>query len=169
LTAATGRSITALTAEWLWQPIGAEHDAFWRLSPDRQEVAYAFFNASLRDWGRLGLLLANDGRVGTRQVVPQAYLLDATDVSRQPEAFRPRRATPYFGYGYQFWLFPLKSRSFAMQGVHGQSVFVQPSSGIVMVQTAVYADASGAQDPEAHAERTAFWLGLLESLGGQTD
>jgi CubicO group peptidase (beta-lactamase class C family) len=169
LTAATGRSITALTAEWLWQPIGAEHDAFWRLSPDRQEVAYAFFNASLRDWGRLGLLLANDGRVGTRQVVPQAYLLDATDVSRQPEAFRPRRATPYFGYGYQFWLFPLKSRSFAMQGVHGQSVFVQPSSGIVMVQTAVYAGASGAQDPEAHAERTAFWLGLLESLGGQTD
>ncbi len=169
LTAATGRSITALTAEWLWQPIGAEHDAFWRLSPDRHEVAYAFFNASLRDWGRLGLLLANDGRVGTRQIVPPDYLLDATDGARQPEAFRPGRATPYFGYGYQFWLFPLKTRSFAMQGVHGQAVFVQPASGIVMVQTAAYAGAGGAQDPESYAERTALWLGVLRSLGGQAD
>ena len=169
LTAATGRSITALTAEWLWQPIGAEHDAYWRTSPDKQEVAYAFFNASLRDWGRLGLLLANDGRVGSRQVVPQDYLIDATDAARQPEAFRPGRATPYYGYGYQFWLFPLKTRSFAMLGVHGQSVFVQPSTGIVMVQTAVYAGAGGALDPEAHAERTALWMGVLQSLGGQTD
>ena len=169
LTAATGRSMTALTADWLWQPIGAERDAVWRLSPDRQEVAYAAFNASLRDWGRLGLLLANDGRVGDRQVVTREYLLDATDPARQPEAFRPRRATPYFGYGYQFWLFPLQARTFGMQGVHGQSVFVQPSSGIVMVQTAVYAGASGAQDPDAHAERAAFWMGILQSLGGQTD
>ena len=169
LTAATGRSMTALTAEWLWQPIGAEHDAYWRLSPDRQEVAFAFFNASLRDWGRLGLLLANDGRVGSRQVLPPDYLLDATDLARQPEAFQPGRATPYFGYGYQFWLFPLKTRSFAMQGVHGQAVFVQPASGIVMVQTAAYAGAGGAQDPESYAERTALWLGVLRALGGQAD
>jgi CubicO group peptidase (beta-lactamase class C family) len=127
------------------------------------------FNASLRDWGRLGLMLARDGRVGGQQVVPLNYLLDATDATRQPAAFKPRSATPYFGYGYQFWLFPMRERSFALQGVHGQAVFVQPASGIVMVQTAVYQAASGQQDPQPGQERDAFWRGVLQSLGGSTD
>ena len=56
-----------------------------------------------------------------------------------------------------------------VQGIHGQTVFVQPASGIVMVQTAVYAGASGALDPDPHAERASFWLGVLQSLGGNTD
>lgn len=169
LTGATGRSMADLTTEWLWKPLGAEHDAFWCHGRDRQAGAYFCFNASLRDWGRLGLLMANDGKVGDRQIVSPEYLRDATDISRQPAAFAPYKATPYFGYGYQFWLHPLKERSFAFQGVHGQSVFVQPATGIVMVQTAVYAQASGQQDPEPYAERAALWLGVLQSLGGRTE
>lgn len=169
LAGATGRSMAALTAEWLWQPMGAEHDAYWRIGADRQEQALGGFNASLRDWARLGLLLANDGKAGGQQLVPRDYLLDATDPVRQPAAFAPRTATPFFGYGYQFWLFPLKARSFAMQGIHGQAVFVQPASGIVMVQTAVYAGAAGAQEADSYNERTALWLGVLDSLGGSTE
>ena len=169
LTGATGRSLAELTSEWLWKPMGAERDAFWCNSRDRQAGAYFCFNASLRDWGRLGLLMARDGKVADRQILPAEYLLDATDIARQPPAFAPYKATPYFGYGYQFWLHPLKERSFAFQGVHGQSVFVQPATGIVMVQTAVYAQASGHQDPEPYAERTAFWMGVLQSLGGRTE
>lgn len=139
LTAASGRSMAELTSEWLWKPMGAERDAFWCNGRDQQAGAYFCFNASLRDWGRLGLLMAHDGKVGDRQILPAEYLREATDVARQPAAFAPYKATPYFGYGYQFWLHPLKERSFAFQGVHGQSVFVQPATGIVMVQTAVYA------------------------------
>lgn len=169
LTGATGRSMADLTSEWLWKPLGAEQDAYWCHGRDRQAGAYFCFNASLRDWGRLGVLMANDGKVEDRQIVSAEYLRDATEVSRQPAAFAPYKATPYFGYGYQFWLHPLKERSFAFQGVHGQSVFVQPATGIVMVQTAVYAKASGYQDPEPYAERTAFWMGVLQSLGGRTE
>lgn len=168
LTAATGKTMGELTSEWLWKPMGAEHDAFWCTARDGQAAAYFCFNASLRDWARLGLLLARNGQVGEQQIVPREYLLDATDPSRQPEAFAPGRATPYFGYGYQFWLHPLHSRSFALQGVHGQSVFVQPESGIVMVQTAVYAGANGLQDPAAYSERSSLWMGVLHSLGGKT-
>lgn len=166
LTAATGRNMADLTAEWLWQPIGAERDAFWRIAGDGQEVANGGFNASLRDWGRLGLLLANDGRVDAQQVVPREYLLDATDATRQPYAFRPRAATPYLGYGYQFWLLPMAERTFVLQGVHGQAVYVQPSTGIVMVLTSVWEQASGRQDPQPYQERDALWRGVLRSLGG---
>ena len=74
------------------------------------------FNASLRDWGRLGLLLANDGRAGSQQVLPRDYLLDATDIARQPAAFAPGKATPFLGYGYQFWLLPASAISTANSG-----------------------------------------------------
>jgi CubicO group peptidase (beta-lactamase class C family) len=170
LTGATGRTLADLTSEWLWKPMGAEHDAFWAVSTDGQEQAFSSFNASLRDWARLGLLLANDGQVatpaGALQLVPRDYLLDATDPARQPQAFRPRVATTSFGYGYQFWLAPLRERTFVLQGVYGQAVYVQPASGIVMVLTSVWESASGRQDPQPFQERNALWRGVLESLGG---
>jgi CubicO group peptidase (beta-lactamase class C family) len=168
LAAATGKSVADLTSDWLWKPMGAEHDAFWRISGDGQEQSYGAFNASLRDWGRLGLLLAKDGKMGAQQVLPLDYLLDATDPARQPEAFKPRKATPYFGYGYQFWLLPMRERSFAMQGIHGQGLYVQPSSGLVLVLTSVWEGASGRQDAQPYEERDALWRGVLQSLGGST-
>ncbi|MBC7598887.1 MAG: beta-lactamase family protein [Polaromonas sp.] len=174
LAAATGKNMAELTTEWLWKPMGAEHDAFWRIGVDGQEQANGAFSASLRDWARLGQLLANDGKAidsttgqpGALQVLPLDYLLDATDAARQPPAFRPRTATPVFGYGYQFWLMPLNTRTFALQGIHGQAVYVQPASGIVMVVTSVWAGASGQQNVQPFQERDALWRGVLRSLGG---
>nr|WP_249807427.1 serine hydrolase [Bradyrhizobium sp. 30] len=167
LTGATQRTVADLTSEWLWQSMGAESDAFWVLSHDGQERCGGNFNATLRDWARLGLLLANDGRVGNRQVISHDYLLTATSADRQPRAFQPYHATPNFGYGRQFWIFPFAERTFALLGAHGQSVFVQPASGIVMVQTAVW-PSSSSMEPHRTSERAAFWEGLLQSLGGNT-
>ena len=116
---------------------------------------------------RAALLLAQDGQRDGRAIVPRVYLLEATDATRRPPAFGPRRATPFFGY--QFWLYPLKTRTFALQGIHGQTIYVQPASGIVMVQTAVFDQASGRTDPEPHAERDALWRGVLATLGGSLD
>jgi CubicO group peptidase (beta-lactamase class C family) len=118
----------------------------------------------LRDYGRLGVLLANDGAVGAKQVVPKDYLLEATDWHRQPPAFAPRLATPFFGYGYQFWTFPDEKRRFALLGVHGQSIFVDPELKLVMVVTAVTRNASVVKESFA-AERGAVWRGLVGKFG----
>lgn len=160
---ASGDNLATLTSAWLWQPIGAESDAAWIVGVDGQEQAMGGFNAVLRDYARLGRMLADDGRVGDRQIVPIEYLLDATDPARQPEAFRPRKASPYFGYGYQFWLLPLRERTFAMLGIYGQALYVQAKSKIVMVHMAVNASP---REIEANAERDAMWRGVLTSLGG---
>ena len=131
----------------LWQPMGAEADATWIRTPDGIESGVGNFNATLRDYGRLGMLLANDGAVGGRQIVPKDYLLDATDWHRQPEAFAPGKATPFFGYGYQFWLFPGEKRRFALLGVYGQSIFVDPELKLVMVVTAAARTPVSARSP----------------------
>jgi len=166
LTRAAGKDVATLTSEWLWKPLGAEADSAWRISTDGQEQTLGGFNATLRDYARLGLLLARDGEIGGRQVVPKEYVLDATSAERQPSAFRPGASMPYYGYGYQTWLFPMRERSFAFLGIYGQCIFVQPSTGIVMVQTAVN---KLPKDVDANLERNALWLGVLASLGGRSE
>lgn len=170
LSRAAGMSITQMTQEWLWNPMGAEAEARWLLAgADQGEGTGGSFNATLRDYARFGVLLANNGRRGDVQIIPREYLLDATDAARQPGAFRPRSATPGMGYGYQTWIAPFKERTFALQGIHGQHIMVQPQSGIVMVQTSVNDQPSGRQDNRPHQMRDALWLGVLKSLGGSTD
>jgi CubicO group peptidase (beta-lactamase class C family) len=170
LTRATELSISQLTEAWLWRPMGAEHEARWLLAgTDQGEGTGGSFNATLRDYARFGVLLANDGQRDGVSVIPRQFLLDATDPAKQPAAFRPRVATPGPGYGYQTWLMPFKERTFALQGIHGQHIFVQPKSGIVMVQTSVNDQASGRQDMRPYQMRDALWAGILKSLGGASD
>jgi CubicO group peptidase (beta-lactamase class C family) len=166
---ATGKSIAQLTEEWLWQPMGAEYKAFWLLSStDWVEAGAGGFNATLRDYARLGNLLANDGKRNGKEIIPQNFLKEATDIAFQPNAFKPRTASNYYGYGYQTWLFPMKKRTFAFQGIHGQFIFVQPESKIVMVQTSVFDNPSGKFDPFPYKKINALWLGVLDSLGGDS-
>ena len=164
LRAVTGTTLSEYLTGRLWQPMGAEADATWVKNPDGIETGSGSFNATLRDYGRLGVLLANDGAVGGRQIVPRDYLVEATDWHRQPAAFAPGRATPFFGYGYQFWSFPGEKRRFALLGVYGQSIFVDPELKLVMVVTAAAKNASVGKEPFA-AERTALWRGLVGKYG----
>ena len=165
LRGATGKSLSEYLVERLWQPMGAEADATWIIGPDNLERAAGNFNAVLRDYGRLGVLLANDGKLGSRQIIPKDYLLEATDWRRHPAAFAPRMGGARgFGYGYQFWTMPGEKRRFALLGVYGQAIFVDPELKLVMVHTAVAKNARIALESMS-AEMSALWQGITESLG----
>jgi CubicO group peptidase (beta-lactamase class C family) len=164
LHAVTGTTLSEYLTPRLWQPMGAEADATWVRTKDGTETGSGNFNAILRDYGRLGILLANDGAADGRQIVSKDYLLEATDWHRQPEAFTPTKATPYFGYGYQFWLFPGERRRFALLGVYGQSIFVDPELKLVMVITAAARNASVGKESLAR-ERDALWRGIVGKYG----
>ena len=61
---AVNKSASDYLQEKLWEPIGAEADATWVIDAQGFEVAHGFFNAVLRDYARLGRLLAHDGAWG---------------------------------------------------------------------------------------------------------
>jgi CubicO group peptidase (beta-lactamase class C family) len=168
LRGATGMSVSDYLTPRLWQAMGAETSALWRAERTGLEVTGGNLNATLRDYARLGILLANDGvrpdDPQKKQIVPLDFLLEATDWKRVPEAFRPRNATPYYGYGYQFWLFPGDKRRFALLGVYGQLIFVDPALKLVMVQTAANATARAGQTSLGR-EMDAFWRGVVRYYG----
>ena len=171
LRGATSRTLCDYIDEKIWQPLGAEARATWLLNPvDQVELAQGGFNATVRDYARLGWMLANDGQAGGQQIVSREHLLDMTDAARQPEGFRPGRmnyhGSTYAGYGYQVWLMPGSHRRFALQGVYGQAIFVDPELKLVVVHTAVGKDASGdASGNHLGAERDALFRGIVAQYG----
>jgi CubicO group peptidase (beta-lactamase class C family) len=73
LTRAIGRPLAEYLEQKIWQPIGAEADATWLIDNSGQEVTACCLNAVLRDYARLGLLLAHDGNWRGRQIIPAAW------------------------------------------------------------------------------------------------
>ena len=165
---ATGEGVSAYLTPRLWQAIGAETSALWRTDRTGLEWAAGNFNATLRDYARLSIVLANDGvrpdDPTGKQIIPRDYLLDATDWRRVPEAFRPRTATPYYGYGYQFWLFPTEKRRFALLGVYGQMIFIDPELKLIMLHVAANATALAGKTTMA-AEAGALFRGVVRRYG----
>jgi CubicO group peptidase (beta-lactamase class C family) len=168
LRGATGQTLSAYLQSRLWQPMGAETSSLWRADSTGLERAGGNFNATARDYARLGLLLAYDGQRPDRpdlgEIIPAAYLIEATDAKQHPAAFAPNKATPYFGYGYQTWIFPGQQRRFALLGVYGQAIFVDPARKLVMVHLAANATASAGQTSMGR-ERTLLWQGVVGHYG----
>jgi len=151
LRAAIGRPLHEYFAEKIWRPIGAEADATWLTDRSGLAVGFMGFNARLRDFARLGMMLANGGRAGDRQIVPAAWLAEATRAH-----FTAAQTRRGFGYGFQTWIFAENDGSYALQGVRGQVLYVDPARRLVLVHTAVR---QSARDPGG-ADTIALWRAI---------
>ncbi len=134
---AVNRSAADYLHEKVWELIGAEADATWLIDAQGFEVAHGFFSAVLRDYARLGRMLAHDGAWEGKQIIPSQWMIDATTVRPLDPFLAPGKAMPDFGYGYLMWLLPGARRQFALVGDNGQRICVDPGSKLVMVQTAL--------------------------------
>jgi len=141
--------------EKVWHPMGAEADATWLVDAEGFEVAHFGFNAVVRDYARLGRLLAYDGAWEGKEIIPVQWMIDATTVRPSDRYLAPGKATPALGYGYLMWLLPGERRQFALMGQNGQRICIDPRSKLVMVHTAL----------DESAEVWSLWSALVEALG----
>jgi CubicO group peptidase (beta-lactamase class C family) len=157
LRAAVGMPIADYFADRIWRPIGAEADASWLVDRSGHELGSHGLQATLRDYAKLGMLMARGGRVGQRSVIPTDWVTEMT---------RPHVSAghvgPNFGYGYQTWIFAQNDGSFAFLGVRGQAIYVHPASRLVMVQTSVR---PAPTDRLRSGDAVSFWRGVHTTLG----
>ena len=158
---AVGRPVAEYLSEKIWKPIGAEADATWLIDRAGQEATFCCINAVLRDYARLGLLLAHDGNWRGRQIIPAAWVEEATRVHPEQNHLKPGVARPHLGYGYQVWILPGERRMFVLAGVRGQAIVVDPADRLVMVHTAVRKQAGGGSATEI----IALWRAVVNTLG----
>lgn len=114
-------------------PIGMEdfrlRDGYYHREPARSEHPAYPFQLSARDLARIGVLMANQGRWGDRQVIPQAWVEMST---RPSSAIKPWHG--FDGYGYLWWIGGAgRDEVYSAQGVGGHSIDVMPNRKLVFV------------------------------------
>ena len=153
----TDLSLADYLSQKVWQPMGMERDAFWNTDaagPNGMEAAFSCFNATLRDYGRFGLMFLNRGKWNGKQIVPSDWVERAT-VPDGPQV-QPGKLIKgsTLGYGYQWWTFP-NDGAYSAEGIYFQFIFVNPKENLVIVKTSAY-DRPWSADLEGQTY-SAFW------------
>jgi CubicO group peptidase (beta-lactamase class C family) len=134
----TGMTVADYCAARIWQPCGMEQDGYFMLdADDGDEITGSCCGAGLRDYGRFGQLMLNDGVTpGGQRVLPPGWTREATAPCapgfHKDIGARPRLDTSAFtGYGYLWWVH--HPGSFMALGAYGQWIHVEPADGLVFV------------------------------------
>jgi len=126
-----GSTIAAYAAQRLWEPLGAERDGFFIMDGPPgigREFNGAGFNATLRDFARVGQMMLQGGLANGRQIVPADWVRGSTRASGAPG--------PGPGYGYQWWI--PNDHAFQALGLQGQYIFVDRATRTVVVKLSYF-------------------------------
>jgi CubicO group peptidase (beta-lactamase class C family) len=143
----SGKSVTELASERLWRRMGAEQDAYQTVDGKGVPFAGGGLTAGLRDMGRLGLLMLNEGVINGERLFP-AEVVRNIRAGGDPSKFVGFPTIPNGSYTSQWWVFHNKHGAFAARGVHGQTIYVDPTAQMVLVRFASFPRAqNGFIDP----------------------
>jgi len=158
---ATGRSLTEYLREKLWDPLGAEADAFWVVDSTGAEMAAGGLNAVLRDYARLGELYRNGGVWNGRRLLSEAWVRASVtpDAPHLMPGPRPG-ADSSLGYGFQWWA--PGNGAYCAIGVYNQFVCVDPGTRTVVAQTAAFRRYGADRQPESY--RVGDCLALFRAI-----
>ncbi|MEO8314595.1 MAG: serine hydrolase [Pseudomonadota bacterium] len=129
----TGGSVAAYTARCLWEPLGAESDGFYIMDGAPgvgREFSGAGFNATLRDYGRVGQMVLDGGVADGRRIVSADWIRDSTRPGHPEDQRRG-------GYGLQWWTMG-GSDAFAAIGLQGQYIYIDPATRTVVVKLSYF-------------------------------
>ena len=145
-----------------------EADGYWQLeSDDGLELGGLGVSARLRDFGRFGQLMLEDGEAFSgRRVLPAGW----RDLAGQPDCAATDfgRAMPGSagGFGYHWWATPhlpggVSNGSFSARGAFGQFIFVDPTEQVVMAIQSAWRQP---QDSDADVEIVAMIRAAVSAL-----
>ncbi|MGD7323891.1 serine hydrolase domain-containing protein, partial [Ralstonia pseudosolanacearum] len=149
---ASGQSLPALLSARIWQPMGAQGDAYFTLDSIGTESGGGGLNTTLADLARFAEMLRNDGRFNGRQILPRVVI---DDIRRggDPARFAQAGYATLPGYSYRdmWWVSGDDHHTFEARGIHGQRIYIDPVAQMTIVRYASHPIAANAvNDPVTH-------------------
>ncbi|MGJ3264453.1 MAG: serine hydrolase domain-containing protein [Salinarimonas sp.] len=144
-----GMPVTELLSERVWRPMGAELDGYLTVDSIGTPFAGGGLNAGLRDLARVGQLLLDAGRIDGRQVLPAAAVASILGGGDR-EAFAKAGYDLLEGWSYRgmWWVSHDPNGTVLARGVHGQTIWVDPTTRMVIARFASHPTAgNAANDP----------------------
>ncbi|MDB4505742.1 beta-lactamase family protein [Saprospiraceae bacterium] len=132
---ATGKSITQFMQNKIWNPIGMEDDAQWIIDEDGMELALGGLNATLRDYGKYGLLYLHEGNWFGNQIISQNWVKQS--ITMDGPHLQPginQFSSNDLGYGLQWWIPQEADGAFLASGIYNQHIYIQPNRDLVIVK-----------------------------------
>lgn len=145
----TGKGLTELLSEKIWSKMGAEQDAYMTVDGKGTPFAGGGFSASLRDLGRIGQLMLNEGVLNGERLFPKSIVKSIMQ-GGDKHAFAKAGYKTLEGGSYRsmWWIFHNKHGAYAARGVHGQTIYIDPTAQMVIVRFASFPVAKNAyNDP----------------------
>lgn len=145
----SGVSVADFLAERIWSRIGAEREAFYTVDSIGTPFAGGGFNATLRDLGRFGQLVLDEGTWNGEQVIPAEAIARIRE-GGDKDAFAKAGYDTLNGWSYRgmWWVSHDDHGAFAARGVHGQTIWIDPAADMVIVRLASHpVAANAANDP----------------------
>ncbi len=145
----SGMEVTELLSERIWSRLGAEQDAYMTVDGKGTPFAGGGMSAGLRDLGRIGLLMLNQGVINGRRLFPEDVVRGIRRGGDKSHFARGGFSTmPGGSYRGMWWVFHNQHGAFAARGVHGQTIYVDPTADMVLVRLASFPEAKNAKiDP----------------------
>lgn len=133
----SGKSVAELLSEKIWRTVGMEQDAYYQVDALGIPFAGGGFNAGLRDLARFGELIRNKGKWKGTQIIP-AKAVEDIERGGSKEAFARGDHPELKGWSYRdmWWMTGNSHGAFAARGVHGQTIYIDPVAGMVIVRLA---------------------------------
>jgi CubicO group peptidase (beta-lactamase class C family) len=144
-----GKNIAHLLSERIWSKMGAEQDGYMTVDGKGTPFAGGGLSAGLRDLGRIGLLMLSGGEINGQRLFPKA-VVENIRAGGKKSAFAKAGYKSLAGGSYRsmWWVFHNKHGGFAARGVHGQTIYVDPTAEMVIVRFASFPTAKNAKiDP----------------------
>lgn len=143
---ATGKRFAELASNLLWRRMGAADAAFITVDRDGAPRCTGGLCATARDFARLGQLVLDGGARDGEEIVPAAWIADiarggdrdAWHHGEWGQAFAPISRTMSYRSGW-YLIHDAPQLMFAM-GIHGQSLFVDRDSRMVIAKLSSQAD-----------------------------
>lgn len=139
----SGQPVNKLLSERIWQRLGMEQDAYMTVDALSTPFAGGGVSAGLRDLARLGQLMLDDGEWQQQQIIPAAAVA-AIKAGGSQQAFAKAgyQTLPNGSYKSMWWVLHNDNGAFAARGVHGQTIYIDPTADMVIVRVASYPQAS---------------------------
>jgi len=126
----THKPLATYLSETIWSRLGMEEDATWWIeAPGGMGLGGSGLGATLRDYGRFGVFVQQDGVLDGQRIVPEGWFQEAGSAHVIGGKLE--------NYGYFWWPIPagdaIHQGAFQGVGIFGQHLYINSNEKLVIV------------------------------------
>lgn len=132
------KNLAEIFEQKLYQPAGAESEAYFNTDPLGFPITEGQLNLKLQDFARCAAIILNQGKsLSGKQIVPAEFIEQTIspnlDDKIKYQAVDKDAVYPKGQYKNQFWLLNPEQKQFTMLGIHGQFAWYDLNRKLMIV------------------------------------